>query len=274
MAPTIGITRQAPRSVSFAAVAVITCSIFLTACASGILGSKDSKEKIQGDAASTSPSRLVRPAMSGDRSASSLDPQNSSETPGAASEKSSNTFAAPAKGSKAEKPATERVSSLQNDLERETPGSVDDKERSGQSSSEGPKGGVPIRTAIEDVRRDLPASGKSGADASPKDDLPFKKHDHVKYMQRIKNKAIDRVNKESEASYARLCRDSTTDEWSLWIYRVEGKAYRFVTYTWDEVDEKWEESFKSNKQPISGLQHHLKFSTDGKDCKVLKDKRH
>jgi hypothetical protein len=262
------------RSVWFAVISVIICSIWLTACVPGIMGSKASKEKTPGDAASSSPSGLVKPKMPDDRGRGSLAQQAGKEKPGDASGKSSDTFAASAKGAKAEKPATQRVSSVPNDLGREIAGSGVGREPGSQSPSESPKSGASTRTVVEDIRRDPPASGKSGSETSPKDDLPFKKHDHVKYTQKIKNKAIDQVNKEKDVTYARLCRDSTTDEWSLWVYRSEEKAYRFVTYIWDEVDEKWEESFKSDKRPISGWKHHLKFSTDGKDCIDLKKRRH
>lgn len=262
------------RSVWFAAISVTICSIWLTACVPGIMGSKASKEKTPGDAATTNPSRLLKPTMPDDRGRGSLAQQAGKETPGVASGTSSDTFAASQKGAKAEKPATQTVSSLPNDLGREIAGSGVDKEPSSQSSYESPKGGASTRTVVEDIRRDPSASEKSGSDTSSEDDLAFKRHDHVKYMQKVKNKAIDQVNKEKDVTYARLCRDSTTDEWSLWIYRSEEKTYRFVTYIWDEVDEKWEESFKSDKRPISGLQHHLNFSTDGKDCKDLKKRRH
>jgi hypothetical protein len=262
------------RSVWFAAISVTICSIWLTACVPGIMGSKASKEKTPGDAATTSPSRLLKPTMPDDRGRGSLAQQAGKETPGVASGTSSDTFAASPKGAKAENPTTQRVSSLPNDLGREIAGSGLDKEPSSQSSSESPKGGASTRTVVEDIGPDHPASGKSDSDTSPKDDLAFKRHDHVKYMQKVKNKAIDQVNKEKDVTYARLCRDTTTDEWSLWIYRTEEKAYRFVTYIWDEVDEKWEESFKSDKRPVSGLQHHLNFSTDSKDCKDLKKRRH
>jgi hypothetical protein len=262
------------RSVWFAAISVIICSIWLTACVPGIMGSKASKEETSGAAATTSPSRLLKPTMPDDRGRSSLAQQAGKEKPGDASGTSSDTFAASAKGAKAEKPATQTVSSLPNDLGREIARSGVDKEPSSQSPSESPKGGASTRTVVEDIHRDPSASGKAGSDTSPKDDLPFKKHDHVKYMQKVKNKAIDQVNKEKDVTYARLCRDTTTDEWSLWVYRSEEKVYRFVTYIWDEVDEKWEESFKSDKRPISGWKHHLNFSTDGKDCMDLKKRRH
>jgi len=183
-------------------------------------------------------------------------------------------FASSAKSAKAEKPATEKLSSLPSELTKGTADPGDEKLTGGRSSSKGQKAGAKDRALAEEIRGDSVASNKSDLDASSKADTPFKRHDHAKYMEKIKNKAIDWLNKEKDVSYARLCKDSTTDEWSLWIYRTEGKAYRFVTYVWDEVDEKWKESFKSDKLPISGWQHHLRFSTGGKDCRVLKEKRH
>jgi hypothetical protein len=262
------------RSVWFAAISVIICSISLTACVPGIMGSKASKEKTSGAAATTSPSGLLKPTMPDDRGRGSLARQAVKETPVVDSGTSSDNLAPSAKGAKADNPATQRVSSLPSDLGREIAGSGVDKEPGSQSPFESLKSGASTRTVVEDPRQAPPASGKSDSDTSPKDELPFKRHDHVKYMQKIKNKAIDWINKEKDITYARLCRDTTTDEWSLWIYRSEEKAYRFVTYIWDEVDEKWEESFKSDKRPISGWQHHLKFSTDGKDCIDLKKRRH
>jgi hypothetical protein len=259
------------RSVWFPAISVIICSIWLTACVPGIMSSKDSKGKTSGVAATASPSRLLKPTIPDDRGL--VGQQAGKDTPGVTSGTSSDTVASSVKEAKAEKAATQRVSSLPDDLGREIAGSSANKEQHNQSSPESPKSGASTRTVVEEIRRDPPVSEKSGSDKSSKDDLPFKKHDHVKYMQKVKNKAIDQVNKETDATYARLCRDTTTDEWTLWIYRSEQKAYRFVTYIWDEVDEKWAESFKSEKRPISGWQHHLKFSTDGKDCKDLKKKR-
>ena len=46
----------------------------------------------------------------------------------------------------------------------------------------------------------------------------FKKHNHSKYVKRIKDLAMEALHKESDPFYATLCCDSTTDEWSLTIY--------------------------------------------------------
>lgn len=106
-----------------------------------------------------------------------------------------------------------------------------------------------------------------------KSDTMFKKHDHSKYTQNIKNKAIDEVNRESACKYARLCRDTITHDWGLTLYYLQEKTYVMVTYVWDEIDEKWKKSFSSDKRPMSGWKHHLDFSSGGKACKVLKGTR-
>ncbi len=260
------------RSVRFAAISVMIFSLALTACAPGILGSKDPKGKSPGSAGAADQPRLAKPKIPDDRALGSLAQKDGGETSGTTSGKSRDTFAAPAKGAKAENPSTERVSSSRSDPGKDTPDSGNDKQSSGQSSSEIQKSGASIRTASTDIRGDAAVSGKPGSDASP-EDLPFQRHDHKKYMQRIKNKAIEQLNKEKDVTYARLCTDSTTDEWSLWLYRFEGKVYRIATYTWDPVDEGWKESLKPDKQSIAGLRHHLKFTSDGKKCDDLKGKR-
>jgi hypothetical protein len=113
------------------------------------------------------------------------------------------------------------------------------------------------------------ASGKTPEES----DTLFKKHDHLKYTRLIHNAAIDIVNKAETAVYARLCKDSTTDDWSLTLYYLHGRTYSFVTYAWDEVDQKWVEAFVSDKRPVSRYQKHLDFSSAGKECKVLKERK-
>ena len=82
-------------------------------------------------------------------------------------------------------------------------------------------------------------------------------------------KAIEIINKEQSCLLARLCRDHITDEWMLTTYTKKAKTYSFTTYTWDPVDEKWKESFPSKPQPISKFEEHLKFTSAGKECKIL-----
>jgi hypothetical protein len=115
----------------------------------------------------------------------------------------------------------------------------------------------------------LDASGKTPEEG----DTLFKKHDHLKYTRLIHNAAIDIVNKAETSVYARVCKDSTTDDWSLVLYYWHGRTYSFVTYAWDEVDQKWVEAFVSDKRPVSRYQKHLDFSSAGKECKVLKERK-
>lgn len=110
-------------------------------------------------------------------------------------------------------------------------------------------------------------SGESETDEPPGS---FQKHDHAKYTSVIRNKAIDKLNQEKTCDFARVCRDSYTDEWSLTLYFKKNQTYHYVTYSWDEIDGKWDESFVSDKRPLSGWKHHISFSSAGKTCKVLK----
>lgn len=104
-------------------------------------------------------------------------------------------------------------------------------------------------------------------------EVPGKKHDHAGYVRIIKNKAIDRVNKHRDVAQARYCRDLTTDQWSLTLYFVKKRTYRFVRYAWDAIDEKWDEAYVSAKLPVTRLKDHLRYSAQGKDCKILKGGR-
>lgn len=99
---------------------------------------------------------------------------------------------------------------------------------------------------------------------------PFQKHDHAKYAERVNNAAIDLVNKAPEAGFARVCRDSITEQWTLHLYYFRDKKYWFISYNWDEIDEKWEDSFKSDKRPLNVWKDHVNFSASGKECRVLK----
>jgi len=131
------------------------------------------------------------------------------------------------------------------------------------------------KESVQSEPKPKPDSGKqepapSGDKAKATDDIAFKKHDHSKYTSAIRGKAIDQVNKEKDVALARLCRDSTTEEWSLTLYRKRQQTYSFVSYVWDEIDEKWEQAFVSDQRPISGWKQHLDFSSSGKDCVGLK----
>jgi len=131
-----------------------------------------------------------------------------------------------------------------------------------------------------DPARRIAAKNENPSASSEADDAgqtkskgPFKRHDHTKYLEMIKNKAVDLVNSDKESNHAAICKDMITDQWSLTLYYVKEKTYKFITYAWDEIDDNWKESFASGKRPLSGLKKHLKYSSSGKDCKVLKKER-
>jgi hypothetical protein len=116
------------------------------------------------------------------------------------------------------------------------------------------------------AQKDLPSDISSDTGLAPL----FKKHNHVKYLEKIRDAAKEIVEKQTDSVYARICRDSVIDEWSLSVYYFSGKEYWFQAYKWDEVDEKWQESFKSDKRPITVWKNHVKFSASGKECDTLK----
>ncbi len=122
----------------------------------------------------------------------------------------------------------------------------------------------PLRSKTDQVDDDLLASEDEVRNPD------FKKHDHSKYVTKIKNAALDFINKESDCSYARICRHNTTDEWSLGIYFVQGKNYYFRSYVWDPIENAWTETFESEKKPHTGMRKHLSFSSAGKRCLTLK----
>lgn len=114
------------------------------------------------------------------------------------------------------------------------------------------------------------ASGTEPGEGGDNGAGSFKKHDHLQYVQLIEKKALEIVKKHREATLVRVCKDTTTDQWTMNIYSKDAKGYSFTSYAWDEVDEKWEESFESRRQPIKRWKSHLDFSAARKTCKVLK----
>ena len=89
--------------------------------------------------------------------------------------------------------------------------------------------------------RDSRKKGSDASEASTRNetkeiDGPFKKHDHSKYTKRIRNAAIDTLNKHRSATYAALCRNSTTDLWTLTIYFKTARMFEFTSFFWDEID--------------------------------------
>jgi hypothetical protein len=119
-----------------------------------------------------------------------------------------------------------------------------------------------------------PDSKNEAPKSSAKDELaqeePLRKFDHVKYLEKIRSKAIDLVNKERNCSHAILCKDSITEAWSLSLYRVLDRQFTSAVFVWDDIDEKWEEALVPDKRPVAQLKEHLKISAVGKECKPLK----
>ena len=140
----------------------------------------------------------------------------------------------------------------------------------GRITSEKPSSERPPKTQKSPTEEGEPS--RSSAKPPEDGDSPFKKHDHAQYERQIHNAAIDTVNKDEKAVYARVCKDATTDDWSLSIYHLHGNTYSFVTYAWDDVDRKWVEAFVSDKRPLTRWKSHLDFSSAGRDCKVLKER--
>lgn len=114
------------------------------------------------------------------------------------------------------------------------------------------------------------ASGAEPGEGGDKDSGSFKKHDHLQYVQLIEKKAREMLKEHRDASAVRICKDTTTDQWTMNIYSKDAKSYSFTSYAWDEVDEKWEKSFESQKQPMKRWKSHLDFSAARKTCKMLK----
>ncbi len=104
-------------------------------------------------------------------------------------------------------------------------------------------------------------------------DEPIKRHDHSKYKELIKNKAVELVKEQADSDHAVMCKDNLTDEWSLVLYYPKERSYIYATYLWDEIDEQWRRAFVSDKLPLSNWQTHLRHESSGKECTTLKRAR-
>ena len=111
------------------------------------------------------------------------------------------------------------------------------------------------------------------SDETDKKSRAFKQHDHVAYVERLKSKADELIKKEQRCTLARLCRHTITDEWTLQLYVRQPKSFSFSLYSWDEIDEKWKQSYESETNPGSQWEHHLRFSSAHKECSDLKRKQ-
>jgi hypothetical protein len=54
-------------------------------------------------------------------------------------------------------------------------------------------------------------------------DDPFRKHDHSKYVAKVKKSATDFMNGLTDVTVARLCKDPYSDQWSLSLYFLDVK---------------------------------------------------
>jgi len=256
------------------AVAIVGLSALFASCVPFVTakkGNAPSKEASQGRP------RLIKPTISGGTG------------PVAASGKT--TIGEDIRGSvdgKGTFPAgsTQVETTRSSESKRVQPGTATDLRTPAAKSSRPPRSGK--RTAGNGISsrktsshsKSAPARGTKGKsepstqnDAIPAadTDLKFEKPDHAKYVNKIRNKAIDKVNRERLCQLARLCNDSITEEWLLTLYFTEAKTYVFRAYVWDAIDGKWREAFASTKEPLSTLQRHLKISAGGKKCTVLKN---
>ncbi len=136
------------------------------------------------------------------------------------------------------------------------------------------KGKVPPES--EQIKGDKPSDVKivapEDADWMLSDERKpkFKKHNHSKYVKRIKDLAMEALHKESDPFYATLCCDSTTDEWSLTIYFKKANNFRYKSLIWDPIDDKWENQYESGNKPLAGWKKHLSFVSADKQCNQLK----
>ena len=147
----------------------------------------------------------------------------------------------------------------------------EDRNRNNSESEKKPRKPPPTREEGSGQEKD--ESSEVSGDRSDGADGPFKKHDHFKYKRTIKNTAIDTLNKHRGATAARLCRDRTTDLWTLSIYKHGNGRLSFVIYFWDEVDGKWERSFDSGNVPAKKWRSRLRYSSADKTCEILKGAR-
>ncbi len=159
-------------------------------------------------------------------------------------------------------------------LIKSNPKDSNDKEKVPRQLTGVEKGQVPPES--EQIRGDKPSDVKikntDNEDWLISDERKpsFKKHDHSKYVNRIKNLAINILNSQSSPFYATLCCDSTTDEWSFTIYFKQSNNFRYNSFIWDPIDDKWEQQYESESKPLTGWKKHVSFVSSGKQCSLLK----
>lgn len=99
----------------------------------------------------------------------------------------------------------------------------------------------------------------------------IKKYDHSRYVKKIRSKAAKLVEGSPSCFHARLCRDLISDEWWLTTYRKSGKTFSYTSWVWDDIDQKFERTFRSPEQPLRELKLQISYSAAEKECHVLRE---
>jgi hypothetical protein len=249
-------------------IAVVLSVVWLPACVPSIFSKKEASipESKNGQKA-----ELIKPLIAATAAEDTTDKTSAPERVPGRSENSGGTSATARSGSD-----DPRGSS---DLTRTSADPAVQDTQAPDEESKGRKPGTTVKSDKDNARIASPEktslAGKektsdSDSEALEAEDAAFKHHDHAKYVTDIRNKAIDQLNKEKDTDLVRLCRNTTTDQWSLTMYRKVDRTYSFTDYAWDEINLKWEKVFSSGKKPVSGWKQHLDFTAAGKECRILK----
>jgi hypothetical protein len=136
------------------------------------------------------------------------------------------------------------------------------------------KGDVPPRAADSDSSDEATKTGEVSefdADRPAPGMGRFRKHDHAKYLEKIKSTALEIVAKDRRISFAGLCRNQMNGDWNLRIYHKNEEFYSFKTFSWNAIEEKWEDAVDSEKRKAKTWHEHLRFYFSKRDCEVLKE---
>ncbi|MBI5571975.1 MAG: hypothetical protein HY914_18680 [Desulfomonile tiedjei] len=243
---------------------VFVCTLRLMGCVPAFLGGKASSKKPENK---TERAELMKPQLP--EASESSDPKVEADRKPSSAAAESGSPGSSEGVSEASRPSTRDAGA--GNQETSAPSERASRDGSEGSDRKGEK--QPIRPTPSEASEKPGKSGSNDAskeaEGAGKEEL-FKKHDHEKYVESLKNKAIDQVNRDGKCDYARLCRNSVTDERSLTLYYMDGKTFSFVTYEWDEIDEKWKKDYTSNKWPMSQWEEHLKLAAARQDCTVIK----
>lgn len=98
----------------------------------------------------------------------------------------------------------------------------------------------------------------------------FKKFDHSAYVKKLTRLAREIVRKNENIFFARVCKYFTTGARTLSIYKKKGSSFIYTDYWWDQIERRWIKTNPSPPQKMTTLKEHLRASSAGKDCKILK----